>query len=411
MAQAPTAPAADLSALLSQRARNLPGTPQMVNDGKAVERISFSYGFPDPASLPADEVAAATTSILARAGDRALQYGTATGVPDLIDVLLAKLKRDQGIDAGPENVLITAGASQALGLVLDAFVDWGDPVITEEPTWMGAVRAFGNVGAEPVPVPVDDQGTDVDALGRQLAWLREAGTPAKLVYVITNFQNPSGISTTLERRRRIVELAHEHGTLILEDDAYYDLRYDGDGIPPIYTLDDRSQTLYMGTFSKIMGAGMRLGWVVGAPEIINKLAVLKIDGGTNIFGSYVAAEWVPGHLERHVDRLRAIYRRRRDLMLDALERHMPAGTTWTRPDGGFFLWVTLPQGLDAAQLAIQARERGVEFLPGRTCFVGDRGQNTLRLSYSFAQDGQIEPGIRVIAEIVKGELLESGRPM
>ncbi|CAA9551992.1 MAG: Transcriptional regulator, GntR family domain / Aspartate aminotransferase [uncultured Thermomicrobiales bacterium] len=409
MAEATAASAPDLAGLLSRRARDLPSTPRMATDGKSAERIAFSYGFPDPASLPASDVAAATTAVLARAGDRALQYGSTTGVADLIEVLLAKLKRDQGIEAGPRNILITAGGSQALALVLDLLVDWGDAVITEEPTWMGAVRAFANVGAETVTVPVDGEGTDVDALERALVGLRDAGRRAKMIYVISNFQNPSGASTTLERRRRIVELAHEHGTYIFEDDAYHDLRYEGERIPPIYTLDDRGQTMYMGTFSKIMGAGMRLGWLVASPEIITKLAVLKIDGGTNIFGSYVAAEWVPNHLDEHIDRLRVIYRRRRDLMLDALARHMPEGTTWSRPEGGFFLWVTLPEGLDAGRMATQARERGVEFLPGRTCFMGDGGINTLRLSYSFAQDEQIDPGVKVIGEIARGELLELGR--
>ncbi len=153
---------------------------------------------------------------------------------------------------------------------------------------------------------------------------------------------------------------------------------------------------------------MRLGWVLGAPDLIGKLAVLKIDGGTNVFASHVAAEWLPAHLENHVEQLRAIYRRRRDLMLEALERHMPDGVTWTRPAGGFFIWVTLPEGVDTTRMLPQAKERGVEFLPGRSCYVDDRGANELRLSYSFVQDNEIDDGIRIIAEIVQGELLERG---
>nr|MDQ3045573.1 PLP-dependent aminotransferase family protein [Chloroflexota bacterium] len=247
-------------------------------------------------------------------------------------------------------------------------------------------------------------------LEHELNRLRDAGAQPKLIYVISNFQNPSGISTSLKRRERIVELAQSHGTLILEDDAYFDLRYSGDHIPPIYTLDQSGSTLYLGTFSKIMGAGMRLGWVVADPEIIEKLSVLKIDGGTNVFGSYVAAEWIPEHLEAHITQLRTIYARRRDLMLAALERHMPTGTTWTRPEGGFFVWVTLPEGVDTVRMLPQARERGVEFLPGPTCFMGDRGHNQMRLSYSFAADEQIESGISVVAEILRGELLELGLP-
>jgi 2-aminoadipate transaminase len=196
----------------------------------------------------------------------------------------------------------------------------------------------------------------------------------------------------------------------LEDDAYFDLRYGGDQIPPIYTLDQSGSTLYLGTFSKIMGAGMRLGWVVAEPEIIGKLSVLKIDGGTNVFGSYVAAEWIPEHLEEHIGQVRAIYAHRRDLMLAALEQHMPAGTSWTRPEGGFFIWVTFPEGVDTVRMLPQARERGVEFLPGQTCYMDDQGHNSMRLSYSFASDERIEPGIKIVAEIVRGELLELGLP-
>ncbi len=407
MAQAPAATSsAKLQALLSKRGKDLPG-PRVGDPRKSAELISFFAGFPDPASLPAGDVAAATVRAMEKDGSWALQYGNSTGYQGLVDVLLAKLKRDQGINAGRENVLITAGGSQALALVLDALVDWGDTLITEAPTWMGAVRAFKNVGAQPVSIPVNEEGTDVEALERELIRLRDEGIRPKLIYVISNFQNPSGISTTRERRLRIAELAQEYGTLVLEDDAYYDLRYGGEFIPPIYTLDDSGSTMYLGTFSKIMGAGMRLGWLIAPPEIIQKLSVLKIDGGTNVFGSHVAAEWVPDHLDGHIERLKGIYRRRRDLMLEALQRHMPDGTTWTRPDGGFFIWVTFPEGVDTTRMLPQARERGVEFLPGTTCYTDDQGRNALRLSFSFASDDQIDPGIRVIGEIAKGELLES----
>jgi len=403
----PTSPA-NLAALLSRRAVDLPTAPRLDNTDDAASRISFVYGFPDPGSLPADEVAEATTRALQRNGQWALQYGDTAGYRGLIDVLRTKLKRDQGIIAERANVLITAGGSQALQLVLDAFIDWGDTVITEAPTWLGAIQAFKNVGATVVSIPVDDQGTDTAALARELARLRAAGIQPKLIYVISNFQNPSGISTTVARRQRLIELARDYGTMILEDDAYFDLRYAGQSLPPIYTLDESGSTMYLGTFSKTMGAGMRLGWLIAAPAIITRLTALKIDGGTNVFGAHVAAEWLPDHLEGHVDELREIYRRRRDLMLTALERHMPEGTTWTRPEGGFFIWVTLPDGVDTDRMLPQACERGVEFLPGTTCYADERGRNQLRLSFSFAADEQIDPGIRIIGEIAHGELMEAG---
>lgn len=400
---------ASISHLLSRRARDLPG-PRSGDPRDSAKLISFFAGFPDPGSLPSEEIIAATTTVLQREGEWALQYGNSRGYPGLADAILTKLQRDQGISASRDQILITAGASQALGLVLDAVIDWGDTVITEVPTWNGAIRAFSNVGANALSIPVDDEGTDTDALEARLSELRDAGMTPKLIYVISNFQNPMGVSTTRARRERIVELAHEYGTLILEDDAYADLRYDGEHIPSLFTLDDRGTTLTLGTLSKTLGAGMRLGWVLGNADLIGKLAVLKVDGGTNVFSSHVAAEWLPTHLESHVDQLKTIYNRRRDLMLTSLERHMPEGVTWTRPEGGFFIWVTLPESVDTTRMLPQAKERGVEYLPGRTCYVDDHGRNQLRLSYSFAHDDQIDDGIRIIAEIVRGEIQEGRGP-
>ena len=395
----------NFQALYSRRARDLPA-PRIGDPRQSANLISFIYGFPDPGTLPKESVAAATTRALEADGEWALQYGKTTGAPCLVDALLAKLRRDQGIVAGQDNVLITSGGSQAVQLVLDLLVDWGDTVIVESPTWMGFLYALKNVGGNAVAVPVDDQGTDTDALARELKRLQSEGIRPKFIYVISNFQNPTGISTTLERRKRLVELAQEYGTVILEDDAYHDLRYAGERIPPIYTLDDSGSTMYLGTLSKIMGAGMRIGWLVASEEIVRRLSVLKVDGGTNIFGSHVAAEWIPGNLDDHIETLKELYHRRRDLMLAALERHMPEGTTWTTPDGGFFIWVTLPDGIDAARMLPQAKERGIEYLPGATCYVDGGGKNQIRLSYSFAHDEQIEPGLRILGEIAKGELLE-----
>jgi 2-aminoadipate transaminase len=320
--------------------------------------------------------------------------------------LIAKLERDQGIRANRENILIAAGGSQAIGLLLDAFVDWGDPIASEMPTWLGAVKAFHNVGANVISIPVDVEGTDVAVLERELRILRDRGVTPKFVYTISNFQNPTGVTMTLRRRQELLDLVRSFGTMLIEDDAYFDLRYEGEKLPSIYSLDDGSTVVYMGTLSKTMGPGMRLGWLVGPPEVIRRIAALKVDGGTNVFGAHVAADWLPEKLLPHVDRLRAVYRRRRDLMLAALEQHMPPGSTWTVPDGGFFIWVTLPQGIDTTRMHAQAQELGVEYLPGPTCFADGSGVNQLRLSFSFVEDDLIDRGIRVISEVAQAELRE-----
>jgi 2-aminoadipate transaminase len=399
---------ASLPDLLSRRGRDLP-MPRIGNPKDAASYISFVYGFPDAATLPNDSVLAATKDALAADAEWALQYGKTAGAPVLVNAIREKLRKNQGIVAGEDNILITAGSSQGIALILDLLVDWGDTVIVEAPTWMGFLYALRNVGGNAVSVPLDEHGTDVAALERELIRLRNEGVTPKFMYIISNFQNPTGISTTLERRKRIIELAKEFGTLILEDDAYYDLRFAGKPIPPIYALDDSHSTIYLSTLSKIMGAGMRLGWLVAPEEIVTRLSVLKIDGGTSVFGSHVAASWMPSYLDEHIEILKALYLRRRNLMLDALAKHMPEGTVWTSPDGGFFIWVTLPVGVDATRLLPQARERGVEYLPGATCFADGSGKNQLRLAFSFATDDQIEPGIKILAEVVAGELREIGQ--
>lgn len=400
---------ARLDALFSLRAKQVEDAPLLQGMDRSGERISFVFGFPDPASLPAAEVAAASTRTLALRGRTALQYGDNAGYSGLIDALIEKLSRDQGIQAKRENVLITAGGSQAIGLLLDAFVDWGDTIVSEMPTWLGAVKAFHNVGAKIISIPVDEEGTDIAVLDRELRILRKSGITPKFVYVISNFQNPTGVTMTLRRRHELLDLARSAGIMLIEDDAYFDLRYGGENLPAIYTLDDSDGVIYMGTLSKTMGPGMRLGWLVGPPEVIRRIAALKVDGGTNVFGAHVAADWLPEHLLPHVDRLRTVYRRRRDLMLEALGEHMPRGTTWSTPDGGFFIWVTFPEGIDTTRMHAQVQELGVEYLPGPVSFADGSGRNQMRLSFSFVEDDRIHQGIQVIGEVAHAELREQGR--
>ncbi|MCC6704930.1 MAG: PLP-dependent aminotransferase family protein, partial [Thermomicrobiales bacterium] len=273
MASVSNAAPAHLAGLLSTRGRDLP-KPRIGDPRQAADIISFVFGFPDRETLPAASIAEATKRAMEKDGDWALQYGKDTGTPALVDALRGKLARDQGIVAARENVMLTSGGSQACQLVLDFLVDPGDTVIVESPTWMGFLYMVNNLKANAVGVPVDDEGTDVVELERTLARLKSEGVTPKLIYIIPNFQNPMGVSTTLERRQRIVELAQEYGTIVLEDDAYHDLRYAGEPIPPIQTLDTSGSVWYTGTFSKIVGPGMRLGWLVAPAEVITQMSVL-----------------------------------------------------------------------------------------------------------------------------------------
>lgn len=394
--------ASRLESLFSDQAKALPaGAPASFSAGSA-DRISFTGGFPDPDSLPAQRIAEATARAMEKNGRWALQYGASVGYAGLIDQLRTKLARDNGVIVERENVLITAGASQAIDLVCSAMLNPGDIVLSEEPTWQGAVKLFNAHHATCIGIPMDSEGMRMDVLENRLAELKAQGVQPKFIYTIPTFQNPTGVTTPLHRRVRLLELAKEYNVAILEDDAYYDLRFSGERIPMLITLDDAGLVMYTGTFSKIMAAGMRLGWCVGPATLIEKMAKLKADGGTSPFASNVAAEYAAsGELEQHVHELIAIYRNRRDTMHAALTDAMPEGVEWTQPNGGFFLWLTLPEGYDAVDMLPEARAHGVDFLPGTGCFFDGSGRRNIRLSFSFADEESIRRGVNILAGIIR----------
>lgn len=402
-----TATAQDwLNDLYSDHSARLGGAARMGNARQAAALTAYlAGGFPDARSLPKQEVIQATKVALEAEGEWALQYGSNAGLPSLVDQLLVKLKRDQGIDARPENLLITYGGSQAVALAASLYIDPGDVVLSEVPVWAGAVRHYLGMGADVREIDVHADGTDVEQLEQTLKQLRSEGKQAKLLYVIPNFQNPTGVTTTLERRRRTVELAQEHNVAIVEDDAYFDLRFAGEKLPTLYTLDVSGRVMYTGTFSKIMAAGMRLGWAIGSEDVINRMLALKAEGGTSPFGSYVAAEFASsGALQRHIQNLRGIYKARCDAMLRALAAYMPDGTEWTYPEGGFFIWVTFPQGVDAARLTAEGTAQGVVVNPGMAFYYHGRGRDQVRLSYSFPTEEQIDEGVRILGDLAKQQL-------
>jgi DNA-binding transcriptional MocR family regulator len=393
----------DLAGLLSRKAQRA-GPGWFGRPRTAEGRISLVGGFPDPESLPREEILESARLALERDGVWALEYGATRGYELLVEQLLAKLRRDQGIIAAPEHLLVTAGASQALGLLVDVLCDPGDVVLSEQPTWMGAVRIFRAAGVEVRPVPVGTEGIDLDVLAETLEGLAAEGRRPKFLYLIPTFQNPTGVTMPLAARRRLLDLASASDLLVIEDDAYVDLRYEGEPVPPVRALDERGQVAYLGTFSKTIAAGLRLGWMVAEPSLVAVAAGVKPEGGTSPFTGAVAAQFcATGALREHVAELREIYRERRDAMLRALAETMPDDAAWTRPAGGFFIWLTLPPGTSATRVAERARERGVDVLPGSVCFVQPSSDRALRLCYSFATVEQIAEGIARLAEAVREE--------
>lgn len=389
--------------LLAHRAATL---PQPINMAGAAGVISFSYGLPDEESFPSAELTQAAAEVLRDAPAAALQYGSPA---PLVEYLVDYINRDQKTAIAPSNLLITVGSSQALGLACQLLINKGDYIIVEAPTFLGAVRTFLSAEAQVAEAPIDDEGLLVDELDKVITNLKEAGERVKFIYTIPTFHNPTGVTLGLERRKALLAVAKKHQVMILEDDAYAGLIYEGQVPPWLWTLDDDGIVLHCGTFSKILAAGLRLGWIGGPPAIIQKIASLKVDGGTSPFAGNVAAQYAKdGQLEKHILKLREIYRRKRDRTLAGLERYMPDGARWTNPQGGFFIWVELPESADTVKMLRDAIAAGVNYTPGPACFASRKGKHTIRLAFSHLTVDKIEPGLRILGEVIRQHLADAG---
>jgi 2-aminoadipate transaminase len=360
--------------------------------------ISFAGGFPDPRTFPRERASELLAEFSAAGETTAFQYGPTRGLAGLLDALAARLEAVQGRRPDDDELLITSGAIEALELVGKSFLDRGDVVVVEGPTYLGAIMAFRSFEAEVVAVAMDEHGLEVDELERRLA----DGLRPKLVYTIPDHQNPAGVSLSGERRALLVELARRHGFLIVEDVAYRELGFEGDAAQSLWTLAP-DVVVQTGTTSKTFFPGVRLGWAVGPAEICMQLVAAKQNTdqcagalGQRLFEEYVRRGWIDEQLEQS----RALYRRKCERMLAALERAMPPGARWTRPEGGFFSWLTLPEGVGAADLVRRAGERGVGIVPGSLFFPDGRGGDNLRLSFSLVDEALIDEGIERLASLV-----------
>jgi 2-aminoadipate transaminase len=364
--------------------------------------VSFVYGDPDADSLPLEDMAEAAEFLAENNRRGTLAYANPVGPDGLAVALAAKLKRDYAIDAEPEQILLSFGASSGLGLVVDMLVDPGDVVLADAPAWMGATNMFRLAGAEVVGVDVDEEGIDPAKVAATLDRLERDGRTPKFLYTIPTFQNPAGVELSEARRHALAALADERGLLVLEDDAYIDLRFDGEPKPVLYTLAKPGSVLFFGTLSKTIAAGLRLGFCVGPHDVIAILSRGRTDSLRNTYTAALA-EWfiTTGRLEEHIQELRDIYQRKCAHMLAALEREMPPHVTWTRPKGGFFLWVTLPEGLDAAAVLTEARKNLVDYIAGPAFFSDGSGGRSLRLSYSAVSLEQIDTGIARLAAVIR----------
>lgn len=381
------------------------------------EIISFAGGLPAPELFPVDAFQAACERVLAQHGSQALQYSTTEGYAPLREFIVNKMAQ-YGIRAAPENVLITSGSQQALDLLGKLLINPGDRILTERPTYLGALQAWRAYQAEFDSIPVDHDGLRTAELENALC------TGPRFMYILPNFQNPGGVTLSLSRRRTLVEVADRYGIPIVEDDPYGELRFEGEHLPPLVVLDAeklngrshnghgyfQGNVIYLSTFSKTLAPGLRLGWIVAPASVIEHCVRAKqgMDLHTSIFVQMVAHEVVRnGFLKEHVQRIRRVYRERRDVMLAAMARYFPPGIEWTRPQGGLFLWATLPEPLDSAAVLQEAIANKVAFVPGSAFYPHDGGHNTMRLNFSNARPEQIEVGIRRLGEVLASEMTAS----
>src|SRR5262252_6779896 len=380
------------------------------------EIISFAGGLPAPDVFPAQRFQQACQKVLEQKPHLALQYGATEGYEPLREMIARHTAR-YGVKANPENVLITSGSQQALDLIGKLLINPGDRVLVEAPTYLGALQAFGVYGADYLCVPSDNDGLCTDLLEPSLRF------GPKFMYVLPNFQNPGGTTLAEGRRHELVLLADRYGIPIIEDDPYGQLRYEGEHLPPLIMVDRQNlrrdngysigNVIYLSTFSKTLAPGLRLGWIVAPPDVITKMIQLKqgADLHTSTFGQMVAYEVARDNfLDEHIKLIRRVYGERRNVMLKAMEENFPPEVTWTRPQGGLFLWVSLPAGMNCDQLFQVALKENVAFVPGESFYAGngfaDEARRHFRLNFSNAVPEQIREGIRRLGVAIKKQLRE-----
>ena len=370
------------------------------------EVISLAGGLPDTTCFPSEDVAALMSSVAADASARALQYGPTEGMDELKDCIV-EVMAEEGMDVGADELLITTGGQQVIDLVCKTLIDPGDVIVAEGPTYPGAVPTFGAYQADVVQIEMDADGMRVDLLEETLDRLQADGRRPKFVYTVPTFQNPAGVTMSLDRRRQLVRIAKQRELFVLEDNPYGLLRYEGEPLPPLYALDGGEFVIYLGTFSKILSPGLRLGWTAAPRPVLEKLNLGKqgVDLCSSTFSQFFVVEYFRRRdWRRLLGSFRDVYRRRRDVLLEALEEHLPAEAEWTRPGGGLFIWATLPSYIDTTDLLARALREHVAFVPGRAAYLDGRGGSSMRLNFSGVSEDDLREGVRRIGKVVSEQV-------
>ncbi|GAB4029421.1 MAG: PLP-dependent aminotransferase family protein [Elusimicrobiota bacterium] len=374
--------------------------------------ISFAGGLPAPDHFPYDFVADTVKNIMSKKGRVALQYGPTDGLPELKEEFVKFLKKYEGVDAKPENIIITTASQQALDMVGRLFIDASDPVIVEKPSYMGALQVFRSYGAEFIGVKLEDDGISVEELESKLFWLKSQDEHYKFVYLVPDFQNPSGVTLSEVKRRKVIELSEKYNVAVIEDSPYRQIRFEGKAPKMLYKIDQETNRtdniISLFTFSKTFAPGLRLGIILGHPQIIRKMEILKqsLDLCSSSLNQLIAAEFLrSGFFEKHVEVVRKDYKAKKDAMVSCLKKYMPEGVTWTNPEGGLFLWVRLPEEMSADEMFQEAIRENVAYVIGSAFHCDGSGKNTMRMNFSYPTLDEIEEGIKRLAKTVKNRMV------
>ncbi|MDX9804921.1 MAG: PLP-dependent aminotransferase family protein [bacterium] len=365
--------------------------------------ISFAGGLPAPCTFPSEELKEITNEVLTKEANIALQYGTTEG-DDLLREQLTKRYQSMGLNITKENLVITTSSQQALDFLGRVFINEGDKIIVELPSYLGGLQAFNAFGADMEGIKSDEFGMCPVALEKKMAELSSLGKKPKFIYVIPDFQNPSGITMPESRRKEIIDIAHKYEVLIVEDSPYRELRFDGEPQKTIYQLDEMGTTITLGTFSKIFVPGFRIGWIIAHPAIVDKFVTTKqsVDLCTPAFVQRIAARYMEkGYFEKNLKSTIKLYGRKKEVMMESFEKYMPDYVTWTNPEGGLFLFVYLPEHMDAQKLFLTAVENNVAFVIGQVFHCDGSGINTMRINFSFCDDEKIVEGVKRLAAAIK----------
>lgn len=373
--------------------------------------ISFGGGMPNPETFPIKDLKTIIDDLIDNSGRLIFQYGTTGGHFELRTELTKLLRETENIHVSEEEINITSGSQQGLYEVSKILCNPGDTAITELPTYIGAVSAFSANKIHMDGIPMDEEGIDTEKLDSELRSLKAKGVKPKFIYVIPTFQNPTGRTLSLERRKHLIDISSEFSIPIVEDNPYGELRYSGEKVPALKSLDKDGSVIYLGTFSKVMTPGLRIGYTVANKEFIGRVNLLKqaLDLSTNTLSEFVAREYLArGIMKKQIPKTVKLYRRKRDIMLSALEEEFPDGTSWTRPDGGMFLWASVDEKINTTDMAMQAIDHGVIYVSGGSFYPYREKTNEMRLNFTYATDEKIKLGIRLLSEVIQSKMESLG---